>query len=238
MEIFIATILFFAWLQSFLRLGLVPRTWCGVTCLIVASFPLFFHQDLSSSSLLKIMEIWTSANFLEQWCVVLVVQELLVLLGGFSLLSEYQLGERIKKWHLATFIPSVSLPVGIFFLQMLLYNHFITVEFSKICLILTFAIPAVSFITSELMRYFNKKNPEGMLQLLFNVELVLLLLAIFLPMVSIASTQLTKSQWSFDFSGLLPIVPLIGVVILSALFFAILQIINRRTKNGKHNRNS
>ena len=80
MKFFILVILFAAWLQSMLKLTLVPRIYrWGI--LILSVLPVFFFRErLASSSFQSIGEFLSDPVNLRDFCALVVIQELLALL--------------------------------------------------------------------------------------------------------------------------------------------------------------
>ena len=81
-------ILFAAWLQSMLKLTLVPRLFrWGI--LILAVLPVFFFKDrLAACSFQSLGAFLADSTNLKDFCALIVIQELLALLLGFSLLKQ------------------------------------------------------------------------------------------------------------------------------------------------------
>ena len=86
MTLFIIVILAAALIESMLRLSLVPRFWNWLVFLLAAPLPLFFRQRIGSASLAELNRFLSSAENLESWCALVVIQELLVLLIGSALI--------------------------------------------------------------------------------------------------------------------------------------------------------
>ena len=91
-------ILFAAWLQSMLKLTLVPRLFrWGI--LILAVLPVFFFKDrLAACSFQSLGAFLADSANVKDFCALIVIQELLALLLGFSLLKNRELGRRNKFW--------------------------------------------------------------------------------------------------------------------------------------------
>lgn len=129
---FILLILFAAWLQSMLKLTLLPR-WIRWIILAAAMLPVFFFKDrLASCNLQMIEEFLSNGDNLRDLCALVVIQELLALVIGLSLLKERELGIRVHKWKYLALLPSLLLPVGAMYAEALAFNTILRYSFTQI----------------------------------------------------------------------------------------------------------
>ena len=143
MTLFLSAVLAAAAFQSFCKLALLPRRWEFLTAVLLLPLPFLFEDRIAQTSLAAVTASLSGAAALENWCALVVIQELFSLLAGFSLLSEYESGEgRLRRWKFAAFLPSVLLPAGALYLQMRLFNGLPGMEFRHITWILAAALPA------------------------------------------------------------------------------------------------
>ena len=88
MAVFIITILVLACWQSFCKLSLLSWRWIIVFAGLAGGLPFFFEERIANSSMLKLKLLLTDPAILNNWCAIIVIQELLTLLCGFSLIAE------------------------------------------------------------------------------------------------------------------------------------------------------
>ena len=235
MTLFIIVILAAALIESMLRLSLVPRFWNWLVFLLAAPLPLLFRQRIGSASLAELNRFLSSAENLESWCALVVIQELLVLLIGSALLKEYVLGEKLKRWKFAALLPSVLLPVGILYAEVLLFNHFVFVEFRTLAILLAIGVVVVGGGGGELLRLIFRDRFDRV-RAVMNFEWILLLLAIFLPVA--ASGRLAQdapsSVVSFDFVVIGVLVLIVGIVMA---IFTVIGKYKERKFYEHHHRN-
>lgn len=174
MTLFIAAVLVAAGFQSFCKLALVPRRWGLLVALLLIPLPFIFEKWIARLSLVALEKALFTADALENWCALVVIQELFTLTVGFSLLADVEsdgqerswgYAEFLKKnaairvlckiskpWKLAVFLPSALLPAGVFYLQTQLFNAFPNYEFRTITIWLAVCLPIAGVVTSELVR--------------------------------------------------------------------------------------
>ena len=156
------------------------------------------------------MKAFEFTESLQNWCVILVIQELLTMFLGYGLLGKYQMCERIdRKMALVAFCPSFLVPVGILYMQMICFNHFLQLPFTGITLFLTLAVPAGILFTTEILR--GMFSMESRILKGFSMEWILLMLAMFTPLAATADFTFSK-----DFSEGMELRPL-GILMLPVL---------------------
>ena len=132
----------------------------------------------------EMLSAFESVEYLQNRCVLIVVQELLAIIFGFSLMENHTEGSRAAKWKYAAFLPSALVPSAVQYLQMWCFNHFLDIPFQRITLALCIALPVMVLIIGELLR---RAIPQDTLILkLFSMEWILLLLAMFVPLAATA----------------------------------------------------
>ena len=186
MTLFLTAVLAAAAIQSFCKLALLPRRWELLAAALLLPLPFLFEQRLAQTSLAAVTASLSGAATLENWCALVVIQELFSLLAGFSLLSEYESGEgRLRRWKFAAFLPSALLPAGALYLQMRLFNGLPGMEFRHITWILAAALPAAGIAAAELVRLLRRER-ESRILFTLHAEWILLLGAVFLPVAATA----------------------------------------------------
>ncbi len=215
------TVLAAAWLQSVMKLTLLPRAvrW-GVLALVAV--PAFLCKaTLMRFNLHSIDRFLSNAENLKDFCALVVVQELLALLAGLSLLKERELGEKVHRWKYLALLPSLLLPVVVMYLTVLGFNRLVCHEFNTILWWASGGFMLLSACSCEVWGLIHPLERERVSAVLTG-SWMLVLLAIFLP--AAAEGKLTQgadgtsSEPGRDFA-ILGI--LILVVALSALAFQI-----------------
>ena len=106
MQLFIAIILAAAAFQSMARMALLPRKWTLLLAVLVAAVPPLSQQHLTELSMADMKAAFESVEYLQNRCVLVVIQELLAILSGFSLLEAHMDGTRSAPWKYVAFLPS------------------------------------------------------------------------------------------------------------------------------------
>ncbi|MBO7621203.1 MAG: hypothetical protein J6T06_11880, partial [Victivallales bacterium] len=129
MQLFIAIILAAAAFQSVARMALLPRKWTLLLALLVAAVPPLSQRQLTETSMTEALSAFESVEYLQNRCVLIVVQELLAIIFGFSLMENHTEGSHAAKWKYAAFLPSALVPSAVQYLQMWCFNHFLDIPF-------------------------------------------------------------------------------------------------------------
>lgn len=221
MEIFIVAVLAAAWMQSVMKLTLLPRTvrW-GI--LAMAAVPAFLCKTtLMRFNLHSIDRFLSSAGNLKDFCALVVVQELLALLAGLSLLKERELGEKVHRWKYLALLPSLLLPFVVMYLTVVGFNRLVRYEFDTLLWWSAGGFVLVSALSCEVWGLVHSTERRRVSAALAG-SWMLVLLAVFLP--AAAGGELSQgggaagSEPVRDFA-ILGILTL--VVALSALAFQI-----------------
>lgn len=169
-----------AWIQSVLKLTLAPRLWrWGI--LIAAVIPAFlFKAGLMKCNLQTIDRFLSDANNLRDFCALIVIQELLALPTGLSLLKERELGEKIHVWKYLSLLPSLLLPVVVMYLTAVGFNRLVRYEFSTILWWTTGGFAALTALVCEFPGLVRQPL-IGRISATLTGSWMLVLLAIFLP---------------------------------------------------------
>ena len=219
MTLFLSAVLAAAAFQSFCKLALLPRRWEFLTAVLLLPLPFLFEDRIAQTSLAAVTASLSGAAALENWCALVVIQELFSLIAGFSLLAAYESRERIKLWKFAAFVPSALLPAGALYLQMRLFNEFPGVEFRHITWILAFALPGAGIALAELVRLL-RRDRESRILFAMHAEWVLLLGAVFLPVA--ANARLIPAAGEEDYLDPLAVFGVLAIpVLLSMIVFTI-----------------
>ena len=221
MQLFIAIILAAAAFQSVARMALLPRKWTLLLALLVAAVPPLSQRQLTETSMAEALSAFESVEYLQNRCVLIVVQELLAIIFGFSLMENHTEGSHAAKWKYAAFLPSALVPSAVQYLQMWCFNHFLDIPFQRITLALCIALPVMVLIIGELLR---RAIPQDTLILkLFSMEWILLLLAMFVPLA--ATAGFVAAPITADDVRLLPLLWLFIPVLFSAVVIYTYRII-------------
>lgn len=244
MVIFISAVLVMAAMQSFCRMALLARRWEYLTALLLVPFPFFFEEKIARTSMLALNRELSGASTLENWCALLVIQELFSLLLGFSLLEERgRVKEEIshgdnpffralRKYRNAlVFFPSLLLPAGVLYLQMDLFNRFPGVSFRALTWSLALVLPPAAVLFTEMIR-FLRKNYEDRILTVLHGEFFLLIAAVFLPVA--ANAHLIPGEDPFPMDGLVISGILAALVLLCTLGFQFHHLYSMHHRRKKH----
>ena len=221
MQLFIAIILAAAAFQSVARMALLPRKWTLLLALLVAAVPPLSQRQLTETSMAEALSAFESVEYLQNRCVLIVVQELLAIIFGFSLMENHTEGSHAAKWKYAAFLPSALVPSSVQYLQMWCFNRFLDIPFQRITLALCITLPVMVLFIGELLR---RAIPQDMLILkLFSMEWILLLLAMFVPLA--ATAGFVAAPITADDVRLLPLLWLFIPVLFSAVVIYTYRII-------------
>ncbi len=229
MGLFIAALLTAAALQSCGKLALLPRRFAVPAALLGALPPWLFEERLARTNLGELNRALCTADTLREYCALVVIQELLVMAAGLSLLAEFESGGRVRWWKYLVFVPSLLFPVGVLYLQLTCFNVLVQWEFRTVTLALSAGVPAVVIAIGEGFRLLRRDRMELALDL-FHFEWILLLLALFLPVT--AGADRLAGFGSFDWRAL----PAWGVLLLPVAAGAVFQWIYNRYINRRFDR--
>ena len=180
MEIFIVAVLAAAWMQSVMKLTLLPRAvrW-GI--LAMAAVPAFLCKTtLMRFNLHFIDRFLSSAGNLKDFCALVVVQELLALLAGLSLLKERELGEKVHRWKYLALLPSLLLPFVVMYLTVVGFNRLVRYEFDTLLWWSAGGFVLVSALSCEVWGLVHSTERRRVSAALAG-SWMLVLLAVFLP---------------------------------------------------------
>lgn len=121
-------------------------------------------------------------NTLSTICVLVIVQEALVLIFGAILLRRYLLGRKLHFWYYAVLLPSSLFPVICFLGIVYYFNISSGMSFQKIALWSTFGMFLVSGGLAELISWMVK-DKEQLIQWAALSSLTQIFIAMFLPVV-------------------------------------------------------
>ena len=238
MIVFISTVLILAAAQSLGKLALLPRRWEMLSALLLAVLPFFFETRLAGMSLQEWNAKLTNVATLENWCALVVIQELFALTAGFSLLDDRNrsdLPERglrhcLRHLKYLVFLPSVLLPAGVLYLQMYLFNALPGMKFRTLTWLLALGIPLLAVLIPEMIRLLRRELEERILTVL-HMEYFLVLPAVFLPVAANARLMPAEND-GFPMDSLLVLAVLAVFTAVSGLGCKIYETYkrNRRKK--------
>ena len=238
MTIYIITVLALACYQSFCKLSLLSWRWILLAALLCGCLPFWFEERIANSSMLELNQVLTDPGILNNWCAIIVIQELITLIAGFSLLADRAETDRsekniirkyLKKLKYVIFLPSILLPAGILYFQMYLFNHYLQKDFRALTYLTVLCVIAALTVISLGIKLLYRKMEKRILTVL-HAEYILLLPAIFLPVA--AHAKLMPSDEVFDLHN--PLLLISGFAAVIIVFTAIFY----RTKNRKKGKTS
>lgn len=182
MWLFVLVILFGAYLQTIIKLSILNRAfrWGSV---LLFTLPIFFWYPQAARINLKDFNfLMGNLNTLSTICVLVIVQEALVLIFGAILLRRYLLGRKLHFWYYAVLLPSSLFPVICFLGIVYHFNISSGMSFQEIALWFTFGMFIVSGGLAELVSWMVK-DKEQLIQWAALSSLAQIFIAMFLPVV-------------------------------------------------------
>ena len=238
MTIYIITVLALACYQSFCKLSLLSWRWILLAAAFCGCLPFCFEERIANSSMLELNQVLTDPGILNNWCAIIVIQELITLIAGFSLLADRAedtlsakniIRKYLKKLKYVIFLPSVLLPAGILYFQMYLFNHYLQKDFRALTYLTVLSVLAALTVVSLGTKLLYRKMEKRILTVL-HAEYILLLPAIFLPVA--AHAKLMPSDEVFDLRN--PLLLISGFAAVIIIFTAIFYITKNRKKGKLH----
>ena len=238
MTIYIITVLALACYQSFCKLSLLSWRWILLVALLCGCLPFWFEERIAQSSMLELNQVLTDPGILNNWCAIIVIQELITLIAGFSLLADRaedtlsaknNIRKYLKKLKYVIFLPSVLLPAGILYFQMYLFNHYLQKDFRALTILTVLSVLVALTVVSLGTKLLYRKMEKRILTVL-HAEYILLLPAIFLPVA--AHAKLMPSDEVFDLRN--PLLLISGFAAVIIIFTAIFYITKNRKKGKLH----
>jgi len=223
MIVFITSVLLLAALQSFSKFSLLPRRWEILQALCLAGLPFLFEERIAGTSMQTLNATLFNAEILENWCALVVIQELFTLTAGFSLLDDLSRRDLPKRGvrhclrylKYLVFLPSLLLPAGVLYLQMYLFNVLPGIQFRTLTWLLAAGVPLLAILIPELFRLLRTDLEERIL-LVLHAEYFLVLPAIFLPVAANARLIPGENE-GFPADSLLALAALALPVILGGI---------------------
>lgn len=238
MIVFITAVLAMAALQSFSKLSLLSRKWEFLLAVLLIPLPFLFEGTIARTSMQTLNRDLSGASTLENWCALVVIQELFALTAGFSLLDDRNrsdLPERglrhcLRHLKYLVFLPSVLLPAGVLYLQMYLFNALPGMKFRTLTWLLALGIPLLAVLIPEMIRLLRRELEERILTVL-HMEYFLVLPAVFLPVAANARLMPAEND-GFPMDSLLVLAVLAVFTAVSGLGCKIYETYkrNRRKK--------
>ena len=224
--------------QSFCKLSLLSWRWILLVALLCGCLPFWFEERIANSSMLELNQVLTDPGILNNWCAIIVIQELITLIAGFSLLADRAedtlsakniIQKYLKKLKYVIFLPSVLLPAGILYFQMYLFNHYLQKDFRALTYLTVLCVLVALTVVSLGTKLLYRKMEKRILTVL-HAEYILLLPAIFLPVA--AHAKLMPSDEVFDLRN--PLLLISGFAAVIIIFTAIFYITKNRKKGKLH----
>ena len=219
MWFFILFILFGAWLQTIIKLGVSTRIFRWA-CLLLFIAPMpFMYQRALQINLKDFNYLMNNINVLSSICVLVIVQEAITLLLGAVLLRRYYLDKKIRFWYYACLLPSGLFPILCFVGMVYLFNTCSGMSFQGISLWLGLGIFALSGVLAELLSLLVK-DKEQLTLWAGLLSMTQIFTAMFLPVILNGKSP-GGNYISFDIntvSGMIFLLMLIAMFTLLAHF--------------------
>ena len=236
MIVFITTVFLLAALQSFSKLALLPRKGEMLLAGLLFPLPFLFESRIARTSMQTLNADLSNAATLENWCALVVIQELFTLVAGFSLLEDmsrsdlpkYGFRYYLKFWKYLVFLPSVLLPAGILYLQMYLFNVLPGMKFRTLTWLLAAGLSLTVILIPELIRLLRRGLEERIL-LVLHSEYFLVLPAVFLP-VAANARLISDAEERFSIDSLLVLAALTLFTAISGIGYKIFETYKRKKR--------
>ncbi len=165
-----------------MKLSLAPRPlrWGA---LILSVLPVFFVRErLAAISFRSFSDLFSGR--LEDWCALVVAQELVTLVLGFRFLQKREFRRRIRFWEFSAFLPSLMLPVAAVYAEAFAFNTVIDYDFDAIMWTTALTLTAAGVVVCELLPLIIGLWRGNGFSATLCVTWFLVLLATFLPTAS------------------------------------------------------
>lgn len=212
MGIFIALLLISAFMQSMWKLTFYPRVMRLTVLAVVSLFIIFASGRLAEYNLHDVAVLLESKERLDTLCSLVVMQEFVALFLGLALLRAVELGERARWWMFAALLPSFLLLPGGAYLLIFVFNTTVDADFTVVAWLTAGAVFLAGVLFSELFCFWRKKRIDRAGSAL-SVTVLLLLLAVFLPIIGAEKIFYVKIE---------PVLTWRSVVALASLTFTAL----------------
>ena len=143
---------------------------------------LFMYSQAARINLKYFNFLMSNLNTLSTICVLVIVQEALVLIFGSILLRRYYLGKKLHFWYYAVLLPSSLFPISCFVGIVYLFNTYNGMSFQEISIWFVLGVSIITGGLAELISWLNK-NQEQLIQWAALTSLVQIFIAMFLPVV-------------------------------------------------------
>ncbi len=190
MQIFVILVLGGAALLSAFKLALLPRLWRIGAVAVVLLPVLLFQRDVANVNFGRVVERMANTASLESICLLVVVQELVMLVIGWRLLDVRRVRRSRMRWRLVSLLPSLLLPGGALYLELFVFNAFPSHDFTVLALCVYFTLSIVLLLIAELARLLAAGR-DSLVAAVVGIDYFLLLATVFLPVA--VSSELSRS---------------------------------------------
>ena len=180
MWLFILLILSGAWLQTVIKLSIQSRAFRWATLLLFCLPMLFLYEQAAAINLKDFNTLMSSRETLNTICVLVIIQEALVLIFGTIVLRRYYLGRKLHFWYYAVLLPSGLFPVLCFAGMVYLFNTSSGANFLWVALRF---IPIMLVITGGIAEILVLFKREQLIKVAALTSMVQMFTAMFLPVV-------------------------------------------------------
>ncbi len=182
MWLFILLILFGAYLQTIIKLSVLNRVFRWGSVLLFTLPVLFMYSQAAQINLKDFNFLMSDLNTLSTICVLVIIQEALVLVFGAMLLRRYLLEKQLHFWYYTVLLPSCLFPVICFAGIVYLFNTYSGMSFQGVAFWFIFGMFIVTGGLAELLSWLMK-DKEQLIQWTALSSLVQIFIAMFLPVV-------------------------------------------------------
>lgn len=217
MGIFIALLLVSAFIQSMWKLTFYPRLLRLAVLGGLSLFIIFASERLAGYNLRDVAVLLESKERLDALCSLVVMQEFIALFLGLALLRAAELGDRVRWWLFAALLPSFLLLPGGAYLLIFVFNRTVEADFAVTARLTAGGVFLTGVLLSEVFGLWRKKRIDRAGSALSATGL-LLLLAVFLPIIGAEKIFYVETAPVLSWSGVCALFSLLFTVLLGVVF--------------------
>lgn len=212
MSFFLIFIIITAFLQAIVQLSLMKRKISLALTVFYASVIFFFNKQAAQVNINAFNQWLENYATLNSACTIVIIQALVLLFLGISLLRRRHLGLKVSVFHYLALMPSLLFPVGAFIGMVFVFNHFSGTDFKGNALLYSGGLGLLMFGGAELNRAFAGSEDSKVLQLAA-FHLSMITLAMFIPVVAGSQKMEISEATSFNYMSLF-LIPIAALLML------------------------